>query len=67
MVRTTAQVATKLGGGGHKYASGAQYKSPFFNPGRGVETFINTLKAYLNVDRLEVLELARDSVRIITY
>ncbi|WP_243665752.1 hypothetical protein [Vulcanisaeta sp. JCM 16159] len=25
------QVATKLGGGGHKYASGAQYKSPFFN------------------------------------
>ncbi|WP_243679052.1 Fis family transcriptional regulator [Vulcanisaeta distributa] len=61
------QVATKLGGGGHKYASGAQYKSPFFNPGKGVETFINTLKAYLNVDRLEVLELARDSIRTVTY
>ncbi|WP_252901292.1 Fis family transcriptional regulator [Vulcanisaeta sp. JCM 14467] len=25
------RVATRLGGGGHKYASGAQYKSPFFN------------------------------------
>ncbi|ADN50140.1 hypothetical protein [Vulcanisaeta distributa] len=61
------QVATKLGGGGHKYASGAQYKSPFFNPGKGVEAFVNTLKAYLSVNKLEVLELAKDSVRIITY
>ncbi|ADY01801.1 MAG: Fis family transcriptional regulator [Vulcanisaeta sp.] len=61
------QVATKLGGGGHKYASGAQYKSPLLNPGWGVEAFINVLKAYLNIDRLEVLELSRNSIRVITY
>ncbi len=61
------QIATRLGGGGHKYASGAQYKAPFLSPGKGVETFINALKAYLNIDKLEVLELAGDSVRLITY
>ncbi len=61
------QVATRLGGGGHKYASGAQYKSPFFNPGKGIEDFINALKTYLNTDRLEVLELTWDSVRAMTY
>ncbi|BDR92211.1 Fis family transcriptional regulator [Vulcanisaeta souniana] len=61
------QVAARLGGGGHKYASGAQYKSPFFSPGKGIEVFINTLKTYLNTDRLEVLELTGNSVRAMTY
>ncbi|WP_069807275.1 Fis family transcriptional regulator [Vulcanisaeta thermophila] len=51
------QVATKLGGGGHKYASGAQYKVSIFNPGMGLTLFINTLKSYLNTKELNVVIL----------
>ncbi len=61
------QVATKLGGGGHKYASGAQYKSSIMNPHKGLELFINTLKEYLNVNKLEVVELSSGSVRMTFY
>ncbi|MCG2863390.1 MAG: Fis family transcriptional regulator [Vulcanisaeta sp.] len=61
------QVATRLGGGGHKYASGAQYRVSLFNTRKGLEVFINVLKTYLNTDRLELLELSRDSVKTLIY
>ncbi|MFB6470795.1 MAG: Fis family transcriptional regulator [Vulcanisaeta sp. AZ3] len=58
------QVATKLGGGGHKYASGAQYKAPLLNPQRGFYEFVNALKSYLNINRLELIELDLSSIKV---
>jgi hypothetical protein len=61
------QVAIKLGGGGHRYAAGAQYKAPLLNTQRGLDLFINTLKVYLSIDKLELLELSRGSIKTLTY
>ncbi len=39
------KVAVALGGGGHKYAAGAQYKSPFYRPGEGLDRFLSVARA----------------------
>ncbi len=40
-------VATALGGGGHRYAAGAQYKAPIYSPGKGLARFLGWAdKAY---------------------
>ncbi|MGC8596670.1 MAG: Fis family transcriptional regulator [Thermocladium sp.] len=41
------QVATKLGGGGHKFASGAEIKTPLLKPDTALETFKQVLESYL--------------------
>jgi len=43
------QIATRLGGGGHKYASGAQFKAPMTNPD-GLSILINALRQYLGTN-----------------
>lgn len=61
------QVATKLGGGGHKFASGAQYKVSLFNPDMGLGLFTNVLKSYLNINKLDLVVLGKDGSISITY
>ncbi len=56
-------IATKLGGGGHKYAAGALVKSAIFKPKEGITRFLNAIKEYLRVDKLEVVELTCEGVR----
>ncbi len=56
------QIVTKLGGGGHKFAAGAQYKAPLFRPGKGLEVFINVLKEYLGTSRIELYIVKRGPV-----
>jgi len=48
-------IAKQLGGGGHKFAAGAQYKSPIFRPGEGFRRFVNVLKNYLGVSKVRVI------------
>ncbi len=38
------RVAMALGGGGHRYAAGAQYKSPFYRPGEGLARFLGVAR-----------------------
>ncbi len=47
-------IASRLGGGGHKFAAGAQYKAPIFSPGKGLEIFLKVLKEYLGIGRIEL-------------
>jgi len=47
-------IAKSLGGGGHKFAAGAQYKAPILKPGLGLSQFVHVLKSYLGRDRLKV-------------
>jgi hypothetical protein len=55
------KVATALGGGGHSYAAGAQFKAPLTRPMKGVETFINALRANLNLNGVELLMVTKDT------
>jgi len=54
------KVAIRLGGGGHRYASGATYKAPILSPSEGFERFIRAVKEYLGVERLRVYTLNTD-------
>ncbi|NPA24068.1 MAG: Fis family transcriptional regulator [Crenarchaeota archaeon] len=56
------QIVTRLGGGGHKFAAGAQYKAPLFKPGEGLNVFIRTLKEYLNTNRIELYIVRRGPI-----
>ncbi len=47
-------IAKILGGGGHKFAAGAQYRSSIFKPLEGFKRFINILKEYLRVSKIDV-------------
>lgn len=60
------KVAVALGGGGHSYAAGAQYKAPILRPRDGVVAFIKALKAAFNTDKvnLKVVEGFEDSLRV---
>ncbi|MGC9135854.1 Fis family transcriptional regulator [Caldivirga sp.] len=55
------RIATALGGGRHPYAAGAQYKAPLFNPRQGFEEFIRVLKDKLNMSKLSLIEVVRDT------
>jgi len=48
-------IASKLGGGGHKYAAGAQFKVNILKRNEGLERFINALKSVLNIDNVELV------------
>lgn len=54
-------VATALGGGGHPYAAGAQYKAPLTKPDSGLDTFIKALKSSLNLSTVTLLVVTGDS------
>ncbi len=65
------KIATALGGGGHPYAAGAQYKAPILNPSHGLRRFIGALRSILNPPQLSLLEVSGGgssiNVRKITY
>ncbi len=48
-------IAKTLGGGGHKFAAGAQYKAPILRPGEGFKRFVEVLKQYLKTDKINVI------------
>jgi nanoRNase/pAp phosphatase (c-di-AMP/oligoRNAs hydrolase) len=50
------QVATRLGGGGHRYASGAQFKAPLLRP-EGLPILMDALRSYLGSKEVETLEI----------
>lgn len=60
------QVATKLGGGGHKFASGAEIKAPLLRPEAALDSFKHVLESYLGhgVEIISVDEAVIDSSRI---
>ncbi len=47
-------IARSLGGGGHKFAAGAQYKVSILRPGEGLARFVNVLKNYLKLDSVKL-------------
>jgi len=53
-------VAKALGGGGHKFAAGAQFKVCVFRPREGLYRFIRVCKNYLNVDKLSLYVIDKD-------
>ncbi|ABW02419.1 Fis family transcriptional regulator [Caldivirga maquilingensis] len=55
------RIASALGGGGHPYAAGAQYKAPLLKPRQGLELFIKVLKDKLNMDKLSLVEVLNDT------
>jgi len=59
-------IAKRLGGGGHKFAAGAQYKVSIFKPSTGLEIFLKCLKDILKVDKLElyVVKSSSEIVRL---
>lgn len=55
------RIASALGGGGHPYAAGAQYKAPLFKSRQGFEMFVNVLKDKLNMDKLNLIEVSSNA------
>jgi len=53
-------IARALGGGGHKFAAGAQFKAPLLKPREGLTKFVNVLKTYLGLDRISLFIVDRD-------
>ncbi len=47
-------ITKQLGGGGHKFAAGAQYKSSILKPGEGFTRFVSILKDYLKIEKIRV-------------
>ncbi len=47
-------VARALGGGGHKFAAGAQYKVSLLRPREGLTRFVNVIKEYLRMNRVKL-------------
>ncbi len=49
------RITSELGGGGHKYAAGAQFKVHVLKRDEGLKRLINVLKNILNVNSIEVV------------